>query len=535
MLFKKQKHSKKQGDGSLIIPTKKQRDSSPAEKKQENRPLRENRPPSQKLVNRLEDNVKLVQNIFNNDDTLMARYFENQLHSQVKCCILFIDGMVNNGIVNENVIQPIVQNEMLKDSNDVFDSLQNHVLISNQVVKTADVDELSLGIVNGDTVLFLDGTPSGLIISTKEWETRPVTEPEAERINRGPREGFNESILMNLSMIRRKISTPDLKFKILTMGKQTHTKVCVCYIHGIVNQKILDEVYRRLGNVKLDSILDTGYITEFIRDSPLSPFKTVGNTERPDTVAEKLLDGRIAILVDGSPVALTIPFIFVEYFQINEDYYLDFYYASVGRLLRTLGFLLTISVPSLYLALVTFHQETIPTPLLLSISAARYGIPFPTIVEIIIMLFIFEMLIETGVRMPINIGQALSIVGALVLGTASVEAKFVSAPIVIIVSITAITGMSLPEAKGPTIVLRISLLLLSAFIGLYGYIFGLMALLIHLCEMRSFGVPYMLQFINLDPAELKDTAIREPWWQMKLRTKFISKNRVRQANKDRKL
>jgi spore germination protein KA len=321
--------------------------------------------------------------------------------------------------------------------------------------------------------------------------------------------------------------------KIMIIGVQTHTKVCVCYLEGIVNHKILDEVYKRLKGINIDGILDAGYIKEFIKDSPFSLVKTVGNTERPDIVAAKLLEGRIAIAVDGTPVVLTVPFLFIENFQSNEDYYINFYFSSLNRLLRISAFIIAISVPAVYTALVTFHQEAIPTPLLLSISAARQGVPFPTIVEVFVFLFTFEIMREAGLRMPFYVGQSLNIVGALVLGTASVEARLVSAPIVIVVSVTAIAGLMLTETKITAIILRLVLLLLSAFIGLYGYIFGLMGFLIYLCELRSFGVPYMLPLTTLDPSELKDTAIRAPWWYMKRRPKLITANRVRQANGDK--
>lgn len=483
------------------------------------------------LKDSLEDNVNLFRRIFCNDDTFAVRYFENQQCPKVKCCILYIECMVNNELINEHIIKPVMQNTMLNISGNIIDRLQNEVLISNHVERTADVDKLSLAVVYGETVLFLEGAQDGIIICTKGWQTRNIEEPQSERVNRGPREGFTESIMVNLTMIRRKLGTPDLKMKMMTLGVQTHTKVCVCYAEGIVNHKILEEVYKRLGSIHIDGILDVGYIRELIRDSPYSPLKTIGDTERPDTVAGKLLEGRIAIIADGTPVVLTIPYLFLENFQVNEDYYINYYFASIGRILRILGFIITISVPAVYLSMVTYHQEAIPTPLLLSISAARQRVPFPTIIEISLLLFIFEILRETGVRMAYYVGQALSIVGALVLGTASVEARIVSAPIVIVVSITAISGLIIPGIKGVVIIIRAAFLLLSTFLGLYGYIFGLMGFLLHLCGIRSFGVPYMLEFTTFEQSELTDTAIRAPWWHMKLRPGLITGNRVRQAGR----
>lgn len=481
-----------------------------------------------KLDTTLDANVQLFQQVFNNDETLIVRFFENQLKPEIKCCILFIEGMIDKKIVDEHVIKPIMQNNELSNADDIIGSLQTQVLFLNQTQRTPDMDKLSRAIVQGDTVLLIEGLQDGLSLSTKGWKSRSISEPLSERMNRGPREGFTESIYVNLTLIRRRVKTPALKMKFMTIGVQTNTNVCICYIDGIVNQKILDELYRRLKRIYPDGIIDSGYIRELIQDSPLSPFDTIGDTERPDTAAGKLLDGRIALLVDGSPVVLILPYVFIEIFQVSEDYSLNFYFASIGRILRILSFFITISVPAIYLAFVTYHQEAIPTPLLLSISAARQGVPFPTIIEVGLMLIVFEILRETGARMPYYIGQALSIVGALVLGTASVDAKIVSAPIVIVISITAITGLSILGIKSAVIVLRLIFLLLAAFLGLYGCLFGIMGLLLHLCDIRSFGVPYMLTFITLDAGDLKDTAIRAPQWMQDYRPKLITNNRVRQ-------
>lgn len=483
-----------------------------------------------KLNQSLENNIKLIQNIFSEDDTLIVRYFENQMNTRIKCSIFFIDGMVNVEMINENVVEPFVQNTMLKYYDDTIINVQNQVIVSNDITKTADVSKLVKAIISGDTVLFIDGSSEGLIVSTKGWQSRTIEEPDTEKVTRGPREGFTEPLMVNLSLIRRKLETTDLKFKLKTIGTKSQTKVCICYLKGIANQKILNELIKRLDSIDIDGILASGYISELIEDASFSPFKTIGSTERPDIVAAKLLEGRIAVVVDGTPVVLTLPHLFVEYFQANEDYYINYYFSSINRILRILGFILTVTVPAIYLALVTFHHEMIPTPLLISISSARQGVPFPTIVETIVLLFIFEILRETGIRMPANIGQALSIVGALVLGQASVEAKLVSAPIVIIVAISGITSLMIPKIQGAAIIMRITFLLLSAFLGLYGLIFGIIGVLLHLCELRSFGVPYMLYLTSLDPRDLKDTAIRAPLWSKKFRPRLIvSNNRVRQA------
>ncbi len=477
---------------------------------------------SRNLCKSLTENIDIFKEIFEDDDTLLIRFFENGMNEWVKCAILFVDGMVNAEIINENIIQPIVQNARLKSGHNSMDQLQHQVILSNDIVKTSNIGDMIKAIVTGNTVLLLDGCPEALIMGSKGWQSRAIDEPESEKVIRGPREGFTEPLLINLSLIRRKMETTDLKFKFMTVGNETKTKVCLCYLKSIANHKILGEITKRLESINIDGIMASGYIAELIKDSALSPLKTIGSTERPDVVAAKLLEGRIAIIVDGTPVALTAPHIFVEYFQANEDYYINFYFSSISRILRIIGFMLTVSVPALYVALMTFHQEMIPSPLLISISAARQGVPFPSIVETLILLFVFEILREAGTRMPTNIGQALSIVGALVLGEASVEAKIVSAPIVIIVAISGITGLIVPRMQGISLILRVIFLFLAAFLGLYGFIFGVTGFLLYLCKVRSFGVPYLLYITSLDPEDLMDTVIRAPLWYMKSRPRLIA-------------
>jgi len=290
----------------------------------------------------------------------------------------------------------------------------------------------------------------------------------------------------------------------------------------MASEKILTELVERLDKIDIDGVLDSNYIQELIKDEPLSPFKTIGNTERPDVVAAKLLEGRFAVIVDGSPSALTLPFLFIEYFQVNEDYYQNYIFSSINRLLRIIAAYITISTPAFYVGLTTYQQEMIPEELLFSISASRRGVPFPTIVEAVVMILIFELLREAGTRMPESIGQTVNIVGALVLGQAAVEARFVSSPIIIVTALTGITGLITPKIKGPIISLRFILLFLSAVLGLYGYTFGVMGLFIHLFSMRSFGIPYMLRLGSLRPEDVKDTVVRAPLWFMYFRPQLLS-------------
>jgi len=487
-----------------------------------------NNPSNKSLVKSMEDNISLIKNIFKNDETLIVRRFHNKRLADAKCCVIYLDGMVNSKILNENIIQPILRNDLTEDIS--WDELLYKVIVSNNVQMENDINSIVSRIAYGDTLLLLEKYDKGLVISSKGWQTRAITEPESERVIRGPREGFTESIMMNISLIRRKIRTPDLKIKFKEIGERTHTKTCICYIEGIAASNILRELEKRLDEIDIDGILDSGYIQELIRDAPFSPFETIGSTERPDVVAGKLLEGRIALIVDGSPVVLTVPFIGAEMSQSSEDYYNNYIFSSVNRLLRSIAVLTAVTVPAIFVSMVTFHQEILPTPLLLSISASRQGVPFPTVLSMLLMLLVFDLLREAGTRMPAPIGQAINIVGTLVLGQTAVEAKLVSAPVVIVTALTGILILMNTKIIGAVIVFRNIMLLAAAILGIYGVIFAFILLFLHLMSIRSFGVPYMINITTARYHNGQDAWIRAPWWSMTLRPKIIAaRNLVRQS------
>lgn len=478
------------------------------------------------LTNSLDDNIKIVQEIFNNDETLNLRMFENQYNS-LKGCIFFIDSMVDTTIINDHILKPILESKVLLDDIDYISYLSTQVIIASTLKCSTSIEDLVDGITSGDTILLVENCSQVIIISTKGWKSRAIEEPNGERVLLGPKEGFTESLSTNLSMIRRKIRSKDLKFHYITVGERTRTKVCICYIEGLVHDEVLNTVIDKIGNIYIDGVLDVKYIEEFIGDNPFSLFETLRTTERPDIVSGRILEGRLVILVEGSPSVMTAPSLFIETFMASDDYYINYYYASLGRILRTLGFIATISIPALYISLVAFHQGMLPTPLLITIYAARIGVPFPSFLELIVLLLVFEVLREAGTRAPGSLGQAISIVGVLVLGTAAVDARLVSAPMIIIVGVSSITGLMIPSITGTISIIRIGLLLLSSVLGLYGYMFGMLALIIHLFSLRSCGVPFMGNLTSFHLQSMKDTIIRTPAWYMRYRPKFMSKDSKR--------
>jgi spore germination protein KA len=486
------------------------------------------------LSNSLDANIQQFQNIFLNDDLMVVRKFENRYLDKVKCCVIYLMGMVKIETINDSIIKPILNSDLSKDicTKNLLEELKDKVLSINEITMTDNADLILEAILLGDTIFLLEGYNEVLILNSRGWKSRDVSEPQSARVIRGPREGFTESIKLNTSLIRRKIRNPSLKFKFREIGERTHTKICICYVEGIAIEEILKELERRLDKINIDSIIDSGYIQEFIQDAPFSPLETVGYSERPDVIAAKLLEGRIAIIVDGSPFVLTVPHIMVETFQASEDYYNNYIFASINRIMRSAAAILSITIPSLYLAVVTYHQEMLPTPLLLSIAQGRQGVPFPTVLSLIIMLMAFDLIREASIRMPEPIGQAINIVGSLILGQALAEAKLVSPHIIIITALCGILSLMSMSLLGAIILVRIFLLLATSFMGIYGFLFCFILVLIHLMSIRSFGVPYMLTISKIQNHDFQDVWIRVPWWEMTLRPKIIgARNYIRQSTK----
>ncbi len=436
--------------------------------------------------------------------------------------LIYVDGLVDNALVTESVLKPMLSDglKLPPRGTDIMDKLRKSVLCANEAQLTGDTAQLITGCLSGDTIVLLDGCTKGLIISTKGYETRGVTEPQTELVVRGPREGFTENLRTNTSLLRRRVRTSQLRLENITAGKKTGTNIVIAYVKDIARPELVEEVRNRIAALQIDAVLDSGYIEEYIEDSPLSMFPTIGYSEKPDVVAARILEGRVAIIVDGSPFVLSAPFLFVENFQTSEDYYIRPLYASVIRLMRLLAYFISIFLLPMFIAMTTFHQELLPTTLLFTIASAREGTPFPAFVEALILVMSFEILREAGLRLPRPVGQAISIVGALIMGDAAVAAGLVGAPMVIAVAISAVAGFVLPEQVETISLLRLMIMVASTLLGGYGIALAFLALLIHLATLNSFGVPY---FTTLSISrDLQDGFIRMPLWMMRRRPMHLA-------------
>lgn len=459
------------------------------------------------LSNNLEENINVIKTSFD-DDLLKIRNFSNKLNSSIKFCLLYFASLVKNETIEETIIKPIVLYDKKMDETNVLDEVSNNILTSSGLIMAQGIEELQDELMRGKTVLLFSDSKVAFIIETNERIVRSIIEPESEKVLRGPREGFTESLLLNIALVRRKIISTDLKFEYSNIGNITKTKTAICYMKGEVDKKALKILKQRLSKIEVDGILDSNVISEMISTKGITPFKVMGVTERPDTAAAKVLEGKIAILVDGSPSVLTAPYLLIENFQLSEDYYLNYFFSSFGRLLRVMSFLVSILLPALYVAITTHHWEVLPSPLAQTIFQAQQSVPFPTIVECVFMLLIFEILREAGLRTTQGVGQSLSVVGAIVIGQAAVEARLVSSPMVIVIALTAITGLINHKLKGASIILRFTMLILASFLGVYGCLFGLFVLLLHIINIKSFDKQYVEGLFPMNLKNTKDSIFR---------------------------
>src|SRR5690625_3352233 len=487
----------------------------------------------------LKKNKRKITERLGDSADIIIREFKIGPHPKTSAAVIYTDVLTDTQSVQKFIMESLlfefkVENNLKDDSEKETDSLleqlKNVVLTVGELKEVNDLEDLLVSLLSGNVILLLDGYAEGFDIGLTEWENRGVTETSSESVVRGPKESFTESIRTNTALIRRKIKDPNLWMENRVIGRVTKTDVTIMYIEGIVDDGVVEEVRRRLDRIDIDGIFESGYIEELIQDEAITPFPTLYNSERPDVIAAGILEGRIAIIVDGTPFVLLVPALFVQLFQAAEDYYGRSGISSALRLLRYFCFLIAFLVPSLYIAITTFHQEMIPSEFLFTLLDQREQIPFPAVFEVLLMEIAFEILREASLRMPKAVGSAISIVGTLVIGQAAVEAGLVSATLIIVVSTTAIASFVFPanDLSIATRLLRFPVILLAASFGLFGMIIAVIALLLHLSSLRSFGVPYMSSMSPYIKDDQKDTLIRLPYWLMRTRPKLIGrKNLIR--------
>jgi hypothetical protein len=473
----------------------------------------------------LDYNLNLFKQTMGKSFDLIYREFKIQLNERdIACALLYLEGTTSKSDINQ-ILHALLM--------DVDESRQTGVYpfetIVSQCIPYADVSVLDSPnasadwLLVGNSLLLLDGFDQVIGLNTRAFKERSIQPPGTEQVIQGPREGFVESVGTNVSLIRKRLRSANLVFKQVELGVRTSTTVVYCYDSGIVNEELVKEVERRLNLVNSDALYGSGYLEQYIEDNHYSPFPQVQNTERPDKAVAALLEGRVVILVDGSPFALIVPAVFSQFYQAVEDYDTRFQMASMTRGIRLVALLFSLVFPSLYVSLISYNPEMIPTKFAVAVAGGRAGIPFPSIAEIFGLELVMEILREATVRLPEQIGGALSIVGVLVIGEAAVQAGFVSPIAVVIVAMTTIGSFATPAYNAAIALrmLRFPLMILAGIFGLYGVMVGIILICNHLNSLKSFGVPYLSPVVPADASGLKDTVIRAPVWDMKKRPKQL--------------
>ena len=411
--------------------------------------------------------------------------------------VMFIDGLVNKDTIQNDVIRPLLGfsfDAQDRPSAENLRELKEKLLSPVDVKLEPDFDAAITACLSGDTALFIDKMSGCLVIQTRGWNSRGISPAQTEQTVRGPKEGFTETMLFNVAMVRRKLRSPELKTQILQLGEQTVTDVCVMYIDGIAPQETVNRVMQRLNSIDAQYILESGHIEQLIEDNTRTIFATIGNHERPDTVAAKLLKGRVAIVVDGTPFVLTLPMMFVENFQAAEDFYSRPYYSSFLRILRILAYIVSLTLPAIYICIVMSMREIVPDPLLKTLIEASEGAAFSPVTETVLMLLLYELLREAMVRLPVQIGGSVSIAGVFIIGEAAVGVHLITAPSIVVAAMTFIASAVVNSTADSSVIIRFLLLIFAGIYGMYGVLAGLFVLIVHLCSLTSFGEPYLFPF-----------------------------------------
>jgi spore germination protein KA len=479
-----------------------------------------------KISGNLEENIAFIQNLLGENDDFILRRFH--IFGQYKAFMVYFLNMIDQNVVNSEIMKPFMYppahlvGEQIELS-ELKDVLINETLYHSKGKLDNKLSAVIEVILRGETAVLVEGLDEAFLIGTTEVEKRAITQPETEQVIRGPREGFIEQLGTNIALLRYRLPTTDFSVKFMQIGRITKSRVVVCYIKGIVNQALVDEVENRLSVIDIDGVLDVGYLEQFIEDNHLSPFPQIQNTERPDKAVANLLEGRVVILVDGSPFALIAPTVFSQFYQTTEDYTERFLMVNFVRLTRLLALIFSLVTPSLYVAVISYNPELIPTKFAVAVSGGRSGVPFPSIVEVLLMEVSMEVLREATLRLPKQIGGALSIVGVLVIGQAAVSAGFVSPITVVVIALTTIGSFATPAYNAALALrlLRFPLVFLAGMFGLYGVMIGLILIANHVLSLKSFGVPYMSPLVPGNFEGMKDTVMRGPLWWMKKRPALL--------------
>ncbi len=439
---------------------------------------------------------------------------------------VYIDGLVNKAEMDRHVLVPLMESPPIELT---LSAIRGGISTAIALRAETSIEQLCSAITRGEGVLIIDGLEEAFVFPLTKLEGRPVSEPPTSSILKGPREGFVESIKTNVSLLRKRIKEPKLTVKTLTVGKQTATAVAIMYIDGIARGDVVEAITQRIEAINIDGIVDSSYVARYLEERPYSIFKQTGTSEKPDVVAGKILEGRVAIVVDGSPIVLTLPFMIMEDFQSGDDYYRSPIRTSFVRIMRILALVFALFLPALVVALEQFQFQMLPLKLLVTILSSVEGIPFTPLVEMLIALVLFEILNEASVRMPRYVGMAMSVVGAIVLGETAVNAGLLSSIVVLITALSAIGLYAIPDQVDTFSVLRFLYVIIAGFLGLFGLVMAGLCTTAYLVNLEIYGVPYLAPFSPLITNDLQDAITKVDVKSMFFRPKVLKSPNKRRS------
>lgn len=462
--------------------------------------------------------VKKICNTLGNSSDIVIREYKNYTYIYLE------------SVSSDDKISDFLNKGLLSDN---YNDLVNNKIYNSHINKLTDINQAYYYLSSGYTCIFTKDSKEYIAIETKATLDRGVTESSSEPIVRGPKDSFTENHATNIGLIRKRIKDPNLRVKDLLIGRRTKTKTCLTYVEGIASNIRIKKIYKVLNKIDIDGIIDSGYIRDYLEQNSKTNFPLIISTERPDLVSQSLLNGKIVILTENSPVALILPASLDDFLKVSEDYYQKPSNATFSRILRYIALFITIITPSIYIALMTFNQEIIPDQLLISLAGQRSQVPFPTFIEVFIYIVIFEILREADIRSPSISGASMSIVGALVLGEASVNAGIVSPMVIIVVAITSICELVFNDMDMTNAIRQWRLLFIFSTIltGVIGIVSTTIILIIKLCSLEIIDTPYLIPFSPLNKNILNDSIILKPLYKRKYRPNYLTNNTTRSGNK----
>jgi spore germination protein KA len=455
----------------------------------------------------LTDNIQKIQQFLcHTEDLIVTEIYRNSENYT----ILYIDTLVKKELIHTFIIEPL-----LKESSKEIDSL----ILGYDIKSSSLIATLGKSLLDGFCIILRENSSAGMMTAVEDNQGRSVQEPANEQNVNGPHDGFVESLNTNIQLLRKRVKNPDFKVKYFTIGNITKTKVGMVYVDSLANRTIVEEVEKRISLIDVDQLQSTGNLEELIEENPFTPFPQILNTERPDRAASYLLEGKISIIVNGNPIVAIAPITFFSFYQAPDDYNHRWLIGSFFRIIRVISFIIAISLPAIYIAIVSFHSEVLPIGILYSIRVSLEFVPFLPLIEAFMMQIILELLKEASIRLPSPIAQTIGIVGGLVIGTAVVEAHLVSNTMIVVIGFTAIASFVAPVSEMGTSarLLGFPTMIAASILGFFGITLTLMLIFMHLSKLQAFGIPYFSPFAPFRKEDFKDTFIRVPQWKMNTR------------------